>query len=333
MSWIRRTLAAGQRLPWQKIRKVLIIALPIAVLTLLGIMARRLEWAEVGQALRDYNTTTLGLAALAMCASYAIYSSYDLIGRRHTGHTVPRRKVLLITFVCYAFTQSLTAWVGGIAMRYRLYTRHGLSKSVVAQIFTISLLTNWVGYIALAGALAVAGFAPIPDNWPIGHGAMRIVGVALLLVPVVYLYCCHRYAGTRLILFDHEWRPLALRTGALQLLLGAANWSMMAAVIYVLLHQQVPYPTVLAILLLSSVAAVIVHVPAGLGVLEALFIALLRDQVNRSEVMAALIGYRAIYFLLPLLPALAIYLIAEWRSHRGKVKPAQQRQQAPSSRR
>jgi uncharacterized membrane protein YbhN (UPF0104 family) len=331
MSLAQRAHAAGKKLPWQKIRKVLVIALPIAVLALLGIMARRLEWDEVWQALRNYNATTLGLAALAMCASYLIYSSYDLIGRRHTGHTVPRRKVLLITFVCYAFTQSFTAWVGGIAMRYRLYTRHGLSKSVVAQIFTISLLTNWIGYIALACALAAAGFAPIPEEWPIGHGAMRLVGVVLLLVPVVYLYCCHRYAGHKLTLFDHEWRPLGLRTGALQVVLGAANWSMMGAVIFVLLHQQVPYPTVLAILLLSSVAAVIVHVPAGLGVLEALFIALLQGDMNRSEVMAALIGYRAIYFLLPLLPALLIYLFAEWRSHRGKVTPA--RQQAPGSRR
>ena len=39
--------------------------------------------------------------------------------------------------------------------------------------------------------------------------------------------------------------------------------------------RSVPYPTVLAVLLVAAVAGVITHVPAGLGVLEAVFVALL----------------------------------------------------------
>src|SRR5690606_14089074 len=91
----------------------------------------------------------------------------------------------------------------------------------------------------------------------------------------------------------------------------------MATVIYILLRQQIDYPVVLSILLTSAVGAVILHIPAGLGVVEGLFITLLRDQMPRSSVMAAMIAYRAIYFLLPLLPAAAVYFAAEMRSRRG----------------
>ena len=58
-----------------------------------------------------------------------------------------------------------------------------------------------------------------------------------------------------------------------------------------------------------AIAGVITHVPAGLGVLEAVFIALLSHQLGRNELLAALILYRFLYYLAPLL--LACYVA--WR--------------------
>ena len=49
----------------------------------------------------------------------------------------------------------------------------------------------------------------------------------------------------------------------------------MGAIIWLLLGQSVSYFFVLGVLLVSSIAGVIVHIPAGIGVLEAVFIALL----------------------------------------------------------
>ena len=51
---------------------------------------------------------------------------------------------------------------------------------------------------------------------------------------------------------------------------------------------------------------------------EARFIALLQHHVASSEILAALIGYRALYFLLPLIVACVVYLILE---RRGKKRP------------
>jgi glycosyltransferase 2 family protein len=80
----------------------------------------------------------------------------------------------------------------------------------------------------------------------------------------------------------------------------------MALVIYVLLEHRIDYPSVLGVLLVSAIAGVVSHIPAGLGVLEGVFIGLLGTRLPESTLLAALIGYRALYFLGPLLVATLI---------------------------
>lgn len=54
--------------------------------------------------------------------SYLLYGCYDLLGRLYCGHKLAKRQVMLVSFVCYAFNLTLSTWVGGIGMRYRLYS-------------------------------------------------------------------------------------------------------------------------------------------------------------------------------------------------------------------
>jgi len=100
----------------------------------------------------------------------------------------------------------------------------------------------------------------------------------------------------------------------IQMLLGAANWSLMALVVYFMLSQKAEYPLVLGILLISSIAGVITHIPAGLGVIEAVFVALLSGEMSKGSIVAGLIGYRVIYFLIPLLFATLVYILLEARA-------------------
>lgn len=301
----------------RRLRRFGTLAFFIAVAALLAVFAQRVDWPQVVTALRDYDLTVLSLAGGAAALSYLIYSTFDLLGRRYTGHHLPVPLVMTIGFICYAFTQSLTAWVGGIAMRFRLYSRFGLEKGVITQIFSISILTNWIGYLLLASVICMLGLIRPPDSWPIGVSTFRFCG-ALLIVPVlIYLWLCHRFPHRSREWFGQEWQLPPLGIGILQIAGGAANWACMAAVIFTLLRGQVDYATVLGILLLSSVAAVIVHIPAGLGVLETLFVTLLTN-VERHQVLAALVGYRAIYYLAPLLIAIAIYIAMEWRARHAR---------------
>jgi uncharacterized membrane protein YbhN (UPF0104 family) len=101
--------------------------------------------------------------------------------------------------------------------------------------------------------------------------------------------------------------------------MSCLNWSLMGGVIWLLLQGQVGYPQVLAVLLVAAVAGVVTHVPAGLGVLEAVFVALLSHQVAQGKLLGALLAYRALYYLLPLLVATVAYLVTELRARRLRV--------------
>jgi uncharacterized membrane protein YbhN (UPF0104 family) len=84
-----------------------------------------------------------------------------------------------------------------------------------------------------------------------------------------------------------------------------------------LLQTRVDYVTVLGVLMVAAVAGAITHIPAGLGVLEAVFLALLSDAVPAHVLLAALLAYRAIYYLVPFAVAAALYGVIEARRPRA----------------
>lgn len=101
----------------------------------------------------------------------------------------------------------------------------------------------------------------------------------------------------------------------------------MGVIIWLLLGQEVSYFLVLGALLVSSIVGVVVHIPAGIGVLEAVFIAMLSaEPVSRGAVIAALLAYRLLYYFLPLAIATMGYLILE--SQAKKLREKNQRKLA-----
>src|SRR5205085_269973 len=142
-----------RRFAWRRVLALLFFA---AVAVLLARQARRIDWVDVLRVLAAYPHSTLLAAAALAAASHAVYSSYDLLGRAWTGHRLPPGRVVAITFVSYAFNLNFGALVGGIAFRFRLYSRCGLDAPTVTRLLGLSLATNWLGYLVLAGGLFAA---------------------------------------------------------------------------------------------------------------------------------------------------------------------------------
>ncbi|OLS62612.1 lysylphosphatidylglycerol synthase domain-containing protein [Pseudomonas putida] len=309
---------------WKRARQALTVLFFILVPVLLFMLLRNQDWGEVWQALTSYRPQVLLAAVGVVACSFALFSSYDLLGRRYTGHQLPARQVLPLAFVCYAFNLNLSAWVGGVALRFRLYSRLGLETATITRILGCGLVTNWLGYLLVAGSLFVLGFPKLPAGLEIGSSGLRVIGIGMLAVAIGYLLACRFARRREWTIRDHSLTLPSWRLAALQALMGAGNWCLMGLVIYTLLPDKAGYPTLLAILMVSSIAGVITHIPAGLGVLESVFITLLQGQYSQGTLLAALIGYRAVYFLLPLLIACVTYLVLE------RVA-ARQRSRAPAS--
>ncbi|AVD82862.1 hypothetical protein C4Q28_12185 [Pseudomonas sp. SWI6] len=304
---------SGQR--WKTWGKRLLTLLFVVLIpVLLFTLARNLDWSEVRQSLLAYRPSTLALGLLLALCSYLVFASYDLLARAYTGHHLPARQVLPVAFVCYAFNLNFTTWVGGVALRYRLYSRLGLDTATITRILTLGLLTNWMGYMLLAGTVFALSLVKLPESWALGTLGLRLVGVLMVAIAVVYLLACAFAKRRTWHLRGHEIALPSLRLAVCQLVLGASNWALMAALIHLLLPPELFYPSVLGVLLISCLAGVVAHIPAGLGVLEAVFLALLHGQLGQGTLVAALLGYRTLYYLIPLVLAVITYLILEKRA-------------------
>jgi uncharacterized membrane protein YbhN (UPF0104 family) len=309
----------GSRRWWAITKKVLTWAFFIAITVFFVVLARSIDWGEVWQSLRSYSPSTIGLAIGVALCGYAIYSLFDLLGRAYTKHNLPARQIVPLTFVCYAFNQNL-AWIGGIAMRYRLYSRLGLTGLVITRILSLSIVTNWIGYLLLAGIVFAMGTVKPPPEWDLDFFALRIIGGCMVIAALGYLIACGVSKRRSWQIRGHQIELPSLRIAALQLAMGATCWLLMGATVWVFMPEPVSYLTTLGILLISSIAAVLAHIPGGIGVLETVFVTLLQHQVPKADLLAALIGYRVAYFLVPLLLASVVYLGFESRAKRMRRK-------------
>ncbi len=304
----------GRRAWWPKAKRLLTFAFFGLVAWLLFTQARSVEWGEVFTAIRGYPLSSLAAAAALAAASHLTYSCYDLLSRRYAGHRLATRPVMAVTFTSYAFNLNLGSLIGGIAFRYRLYSRLGLDNATITRVLGFSMLTNWLGYLLLAGtAFLLSPLAPPPD-WKLGSEGLRWLGAGLLAAAMAYLLMCAASPRRTWTLRGRELRLPSLRMALAQFGISSLNWAVIAGVVFVLLQQKVAYPSVLGVLLVAAVAGVITHVPAGLGVLEAVFVALLSHQAPRNELLAALLAYRLIYYLVPLAAATVVYLVMEKRA-------------------
>ncbi|HVK61739.1 MAG TPA: lysylphosphatidylglycerol synthase domain-containing protein, partial [Bdellovibrionales bacterium] len=258
--------------------------------------ARTIHWGDVGRSLVDFDLTTLSLALMCTVISYALYGTFDVLSKIQIGHRVSAAKSALAAFLSFAFNLNLGSIIGGIAFRFRIYSRFGLEGKITARIIGFSILSNWSGYVLLSGLILT--FAPprLPPDWGFPIGILHSIGAVMLTCALAYLFACQFFRRREIKLFN---KPFDLPTGRMalaQLVLSSLSWLAIASVIYVLFKQRIPFSEVLAIFLISGFAGVITHVPAGLGVTEAVFLEILEHQLPEHEIMATVLVFRAVYY-------------------------------------
>lgn len=315
------------RTRWALLGRAAMVVFLAVVGVLLVRYARAIQWDRVFASLSDYRADELLLAAALAAASYLFYCSYDLTARHYTQHDLRTPRVMAVAFVSYVMSLNLGALIGGGGFRLRLYSHAGLTPARIVRVAAFSIFTNWLGYAVLAGLILLTGALPVPADWPVAPALLRAVGGMLVSLAIAYWIACALYHGRHLRLRGRVFHLPTLRMALLQTALACGNWIVIAGIIHVLLGARIEYAQVLGVLLLSGIAAALVHVPAGIGVLEAVFIAMLDTKMPRFEILAALLAYRAVYYLAPLLIALPMYFSLE--AHHRIRGPRSLRDAAP----
>ncbi|MDD4890146.1 MAG: bifunctional lysylphosphatidylglycerol flippase/synthetase MprF, partial [Phycisphaerae bacterium] len=239
-----------------------------------------------------------GLTLLA----YLLLTCYDLLAVRYARVRVGPGKTMFASFLSYVFSNNVNLSVfGASAVRFRLYTAWGVAGVDVVKIIAFTTMTFWLGLMTVAGATFVIARPRLPAALHSPVETTLPIGVLFLALSAGYVVWC----GLRR-------QPVRVRSVVLpvpsiaqafvQVLLGAADWTLAGLILYTLLRANAPvtFGHVLAMYFLAQVVGLISHVPGGLGVFEGVMVVLLSPVLPAQEALAVLIAYRMIYYLLPL---------------------------------
>lgn len=247
----------------------------------------------------------IGLTVL----SYFTLTGYDSLALYYIRHPLPYHKISLASFVGYAFSNNVgQGAISGGTVRLHLYTSWGLSAVNIAKIMVFNMATLWLGLFLVAGAALLAAPIQLPPTMHIPTGSSWLLG--LLLTSVVLGYLVVNITRRRALAIG-GWRlPIpGIRLAVMQLIIATADWCLAAAVLYVLLPPAtgLTYPEFLRFFLIGQLVGIVSQVPGGLGVFETTIIVLLAPYIEATHVLASLLVFRVIYYILPLASAMALF--------------------------
>lgn len=286
------------------------------------VLHRQLEavhYREVREALGALTTGHVLLALLFTAVNYLVLSCYDQLAFRHVGKNIARWRIALTALIGYAVSNSVGfAVLSGTAVRHRFYSRWGLSVTDLVWVVVFNSATYWLGLLTLAGwSLAFHPHTYLQGGF-VETGVQWLGGICLALAAAYLILSAVCRAPFRVRGFEIRvpGPPLALG----QLLVSMADWAVAAAVLHTLLPEaRPPYGVLLGAFLAAQVFGLISHVPGGLGVFEGAMLLMLGPYLPADRIIAALLLFRLIYYVMPLTLALLVLLGDELRNRRARL--------------
>jgi len=249
-------------------------------------------------------------ALLFTSLSYITLSGYDFVAMAYIRKSLPRAHVGWVSFLSYAVANNVGfAALSGASVRYRFYTRWGLTAEDLSLVVLSNSVACWLGLLMLGGISLVSApnaVATLPwPRWTVPVGWL-FIGVAVAYVMLVAIW----RAPVRVRGFSVP--SPRVRLALAQLAVSAIDWTLAAAVLYVLIPPSpATFVNVLAAFLLAQLLGLASHIPGGIGVFEGLIVFGLSPFLTASQLLPALVVYRAIYYLVPLTVALIGLVIDE----------------------
>ena len=253
--------------------------------------------------------TQIASALVLTALNYLVLTAYDFLAFASIGRRMAAWRIGLASFLAYAIANSVGfAMLSGGSVRYRFYMRWGLTAEDLSRIIFSYSITFWLGLLALGGLSLALGPLPLLEG---------LAGTALV-APAGWLLFASSLGFIAFTAIRHEpihlWRhtlPLpSPQIAAAQWLVSAIDWILAGTVLYVLLpSHSAPFFAVIGAFLAAQLLGLLSHVPGGAGVFESLIVLLLKPYLSSAELVAPLLLYRGIYYLLPLSIALVALLI------------------------
>jgi uncharacterized membrane protein YbhN (UPF0104 family) len=299
------TLGRGfkKRIGWKRLgiaASLLIIVLAITHLV------RTLKGVDTGvilTALTEIPSAHIVLAALCVTGAFCTLTFYDFFALRTIGKKhVPYRIAALSSFTSYTIGHNIgaTVFTGG-AIRFRIYSDYGLNAIDVAKICFLSGLTFWLGN------LFVLGFGMVWHPWAasamdlLPSAVNRLIALGCLAGIAIY-FIWLAMGKERRELGQNGWKVVlpSARLTLLQILIGVVDLGFCALAMYLLMPAQpgIDFITLAVVFILATLLGFASHAPGSLGVFDAAILVAL-PEFGREQLLATLVVYRILYFMIP----------------------------------
>lgn len=263
--------------------------------------------ADIWDAVLGIPSLSLALAVACAAASYVCLTLFDTMGVRYVGHKLPYRQTALTSFISLGIGHTVgVAVLSSGTLRYRMYSGFGLSAAEVGKVVLFCGLTVGLGLLGLAGIALLWRPDINLGSFALGPAAARSVGGLCLLLVAAYVLLAWRREKPFSIR-GHQFAMPSVKTAAAQVVIGTMNFAFVAGTLHHLLAGAAPYSETVAAYVLANITGLVSHVPGGIGVLEYVISSL----VTHGNVVGALIAFRILYFLVPLILAIMLLIATE----------------------
>jgi uncharacterized membrane protein YbhN (UPF0104 family) len=286
-----------------------VIIIAFAVTTLV----RTLKGVDTGvilTAVTEIAPHHIAFAAACVIGAFCTLTFYDFfalrtIGKRH----VPYRIAALSSFTSYSIGHNIgaTVFTGG-AIRFRIYSDYGLNAIDVAKICFLSGLTFWLGnsFVLGIGMALHPSAASSMDQLPPEVNRLIAIGV----IVAIFAYLGWLTVGkNRRELGQHGWKVVlpSARLTLLQILIGVVDLGFCATAMYLLMLSQPPidFMSLAVVFILATLLGFASHAPGSIGVFDAAMLVAL-PQFGREQLVATLLVFRVLYFVIPFGLAISI---------------------------
>jgi glycosyltransferase 2 family protein len=297
-----------KKVGWNRVGVLLSLAIIAVAIDVLFHMLRHLDVDAVVVAVKAVEYRDVALAGLFVAGGYFTLTFYDLFALRTIGHDeVPYRIAALSGFTSYAVGHNIgaTVFTGG-AVRYRIYSNYGLTAIEVAKICFVAGLTFWLGNATVLGlSVFFEPHAAMPiDQLP--GWLNRLLAFLILLALGSYIgwvWSAPREIG------QGQWK-VRLPSGPstlVQIVIGLCDLGCCTLAMYMLLPNEpnIGFVTLMVVFVSATMLGFASHAPGGLGVFDAAMLVALW-QFQKEDLVAGLLLFRVLYYLVPFCIALTI---------------------------
>ena len=294
---------------------LLVLAIFILAVYLLYDKLKAYSIAQIRAAIDQIPYTRLFLSFILAIVNYFILIGYDWLALKAIHKTLPMSKVSLVSFVGQTVSYNFGALLGGTSVRFRFYSVWGFSIHEILHLVLMLAVTFWIGAMGLGGIVFLIAPPEFPPEllakMPLHN--VRLLGALLTGIAVLYLVLCF-FVRKPVHFFGKEFVFPTPKIAIAQVVVSWVDLICAAACMWVLLPSTigVGYLQFLPGYLMAQVAVVLTHIPGGVGLFELIIIHLTNTD-QEQVVFAAVLMFRLIYYILPLLCAAVVLAVYEVR--------------------